>query len=197
MIARLQSETADSNARMAIRIADEQRLQKEIAERKRVLAERSAAEALRLQKHTFEQYDSAKLMNVLAVQNAKSLTEQKDEALRLRMLSVGKAMAVKSVLLQGQNELQALLAFQAYLFNKKDRGFANDADIYSGLYNVAVKNGSDQVRSFKGHKGEIRSIAFIPGKNEFFTSGNDGQILKWSPDNGGKSYQVIYSILLM
>ncbi len=193
MIARLQSETADSNARMAIRIADEQRLQKEIAERKRVLAERSAAEALRLQKHTFEQYDSAKLMNVLAVQNAKSLTEQKDEALRLRMLSVGKAMAVKSVLLQGQNELQALLAFQAYLFNKKDRGFANDADIYSGLYNVAVKNGSDQVRSFKGHKGEIRSIAFIPGKNEFFTSGNDGQILKWSPDNGGKSYQVIYS----
>jgi WD40 repeat protein len=193
MMARLQAETADSNARMAIRIADEQRLQAEIAERKRVLAERSAAEALLLQKQASEKYDSAKLMNVLAVQNAKSLTEQKDEALRLRMLSVGKAMAVKSVILKGQNELQALLAFQAYLFNKKDRGFSNDADIYSGLYNVALKNGSNQIRSYKGHKGDVRSIAFIPGKNEFFTSGIDGQILKWSPGNGGKSFQVIYS----
>ena len=77
---------------------------------------------------------------------------------------LGKTVSVKSVLLQGQKELQALLAFQAYLFNKKNNGPENDADIYAGLYNVARQNGSSQYKTFKGHNGDIRSIAFIPGK---------------------------------
>ena len=38
------------------------------------------------------------------------------------MLSVGKTVSVKSVAAAGSERIQALLAFQAYLFNKKNNG---------------------------------------------------------------------------
>jgi hypothetical protein len=72
-------------------------------------------------------------------------------------------------------------------------GPENDADIYAGLYNAARQNGSSQYKTFKGHNGDIRSIAFIPGKNEFFTSGSDGKVLKWSLDGPDRIFQVVYS----
>jgi WD40 repeat protein len=128
------------------------------------------------------------------VQHQKDLAiEERNGTQRLRMLSISKSMSLKSLQLAGQKDLQALLAYQAYLFNKKNNGPDNDADIYAGLYNVALLNGSKSYKSFKGHNGDIRRIAFIPGKNEFFTSGNDGKILKWSMDNKDQTLQVIYS----
>jgi WD40 repeat protein len=130
---------------------------------------------------------------MIAEKNASEAIEQKNAALRLRMLSLGKSMSMKSLQMEGQKDLQALLAYQAYLFNKNNNGPENDADIYSGLYNVARHNGSATYKSFKGHNGGIKSIAFIPGKNEFFTSGSDGQVLKWSLDGKEQTLQIIYS----
>jgi WD40 repeat protein len=94
---------------------------------------------------------------------------------------------------QGQKDLQTLLAYQAYLFYKTNNGPENDADIYAGLYNVARQYGSPGYKSLKGHNGGIKSIAFVPGNNEFFTSGYDGQIIKWSLEGKEQSLQVIYS----
>ena len=93
----------------------------------------------------------------------------------------------------GQKDLQTLLAYQAYLFNKNNNGPDNDADIYAGLYNVALQYGSLNFKTFKGHTGDIKSIAFVPGRNEFFTSGNDGKVLKWSLEKKDQTLQVIYS----
>ena len=109
------------------------------------------------------------------------------------MISIGKSMSLKSLQMAGQKDLQTLLAYQAYLFTKRNNGPDNDADIYAGLYNVALQYGSINYKSFKGHNGEIKSIAFIPGKKEFFTSGNDGKVLKWSLDKNDQTLQVIYS----
>ena len=63
----------------------------------------------------------------------------------------------------------------------------------TGLYNVAKQYGGVTYKTFKGHDGAIKSIAFIPGKNEFFTSGEDGQVLKWNPNGKDQTFQVIYS----
>jgi WD40 repeat protein len=110
------------------------------------------------------------------------------------MLSIGKSMSIKSLQVQGQKDLQTLLAYQAYLFNKKNGGFENDADIYNGLYHVATQYGNVNYKSFKGHTGnQIRSIVFAPGKREFYTAGDDKQVLKWSLDGEVNSFQVIYS----
>ncbi len=163
---------ADSTAEVAIQNAEEAKEQKTVAEVQKSFAERNAEELLR-QKNLAE--------------------KQRDGTQRLRMLSIGKSMALKSLQMTGQKDLQTLLAYQAYLFNKKNIGPENDADIYAGLYNVALQYGSINYKSFKGHNGEIKSIAFVPGKNEFFTSGNDGKVLKWSLEKKDQTLQVIYS----
>jgi WD40 repeat protein len=52
-------------------------------------------------------------------------------------------------------------------------------------------------KEFKGHSGEIKSIAFVPGKREFYTSGADAtgnnKVLKWNLDSKDHNFQVIYS----
>jgi WD40 repeat protein len=186
---------ADINATIAKKNEEEALRQRENALRQQTLAEMNAAEA-RLQEGIAKiQKDSANRASIRANQNAELATIQKNEALRLRMLSIGKSMSIKSLQVQeGQKDLQTLLAYQAYLFNKKNGGFENDADIYNGLYNIARQNGNVNVKSYIGHVGKaIKSIAFIPGKREFFTSGEDSKVLKWDLDGDAKTYQVIYS----
>ena len=184
---------SDSTANASVQDAEEARKQKLVAEIQKSFAERNAAEAVHQKILAKRLTDSVKEASHLADQNAKTAIEQRNIAQRLRMLSVGKSMSLKSLQMVDQKDLQTLLAYQAYLFNKKNNGYENDADIYAGLYNVALQHGNVNVKSFKGHSGEIRSIAFLPGKKEFFTSGNDGQVLKWSLEKKDQTLQVLYS----
>ena len=193
VVATRQSIIADSSNVVAQQKAEEARQQKEIADNQRALAVKNADEAILQKGIAVQQSDSAKRARIRADQQAQLATEQRNAATRLRMLSIGKSMSIKSVQAQGQKDLQTLLAYQAYLFNKKNGGLENDADIYAGLYNVARLYGSASYKSFKGHNSEIRSIAFVPGKNEFYTSGYDGQVLKWSLDSKDQTLQVVYS----
>jgi WD40 repeat protein len=163
---------SDSVSKVTIREAEEFRKQNIVADIQKSFAEKNADEAI-------HQKDLA--------------IEQRNIAQRLRMISIGKSMSLKSLQMPGQKDLQTLLAYQAYLFNKKNNGLDNDPDIYEGLYNVALQYGNVNCKSFSGYSGEIKSIAFLPGKREFFTSGNDGRVLKWSLDRRDQSLQVIYS----
>jgi WD40 repeat protein len=184
---------ADSNFVIARQNEATALLQREKALIEQNKAERDAAEAKRQEEIAMIQSDSAKSVGIRAEQNTVIATEQKNNALRLRMISIAKSMSVRSIQFQGQKDLQTLLAYQAYLFNRKNNGAENDADVYNGLYNVARQYGNTNFKTFKGHKGEIKSIAFVPGRKEFYTSGNDGQILKWSTEGQNQAYQVIYS----
>jgi hypothetical protein len=167
--------------------------QRNIADNQRRRAEGNAIEAARQRVIALEQTDSARNASIRADKNAKLANEERIEALRLRMLSVGKTISIKSLQLQGQKDLQTLLAYQAYVFNSNYGGYPNDADIYQGLYNVARQYGSVNYKVFSGHNGEIKSIAFIPEKRAFFTSGFDGKLIKWSLDDEDQNLRVIYS----
>jgi WD40 repeat protein len=184
---------ADSNAAITAGKAEEAFRMKEIAENRSSIAERKAAEARKQQYLAVVQSDSAIKAAINANSKVRIATEEKTEAIRKRMISIGKSMSLKSLQLQGHKDLQALLAYQAFLFNKSNGGPANDADIFSGLYNVAKVYGNLNCRTFTGHEGAIKSIAFIPGKREFFTSGADGKVLKWDLDRKNQSLQVFYS----
>ena len=117
----------------------------------------------------------------------------KAETQKLRMVSVAKSMSLRSLQVPGQRDLQSLLAYQAYLFNRRNDGHYNDPDIYSGLYNIAKEYGNVNYRKFSGHDAEIKGLAFVPGKSEFFTSGSDGRILRWDLGRTDRSLQVIHS----
>jgi WD40 repeat protein len=185
---------ADSSAFQAKLSAEEAERQRIAADSQRQIAVLNANIAREKTVIAVQQTDSAKRASIRADQNAATATAQKNNALRLRMLSIGKSMSIKSLQVEGQQELQTLLAYQAYLFNKKNNGIENDADIYNGLYNVARQYGNASYKTFKAHNsGQIRSIAFVPGKNEFFTSGDDKQVLKWTLDGPANTFQVIYS----
>jgi WD40 repeat protein len=124
---------------------------------------------------------------------ADSAIKVKNETQRLRMISVAKNMSLRSLQVPEQNDLQALLAYQAYLFNKQNGGSRNDADIYMGLYNIAKQKGSSKLKTYAGFDSQVKSIAFIPGKNEFFTAGFDGKVLRWNLENKEQSFRIVYS----
>jgi WD40 repeat protein len=192
-VAIYQKSLADSSAIVARDREKEAVQQKELADSSKALAIRNATEAKSQRNIAVVQSDSAKRASIRAIESAKIATEQKVEANRLRMLSIGKSMSIKSMQVQGQKDLQTLLAYQAYLFNKKNNGLSNDADIYQGLYNVAKQYGNLNYKTFTGHTGEIKSIAFVPGKREFYTSSGDGKVLKWNLDSKDQKLQVIDS----
>ncbi len=192
-VAIFQKNIADSSAVVARQNEVEAVKQKNFANEQKARAVVFADEAQKQKGIAEEQADSAKRASIRAKQNEDIATAQKNEALRLRMLSIGKSMSIKSMQVQGQKDLQTLLAYQAYLFNKGNGGVENDADIFNGLYNVARQYGNVNYKTFKGHNGQINSIAFMPGKREFFTSGYDGQVLKWNLNGQGNTFQVIYS----
>jgi WD40 repeat protein/energy-coupling factor transporter ATP-binding protein EcfA2 len=129
----------------------------------------------------------------LARMMADSAFRLKDETQRLRMVSLAKSMSLRSLQLPAEDELQPLLAYQAYRFNSGNKGSRNDADIYAGLYNVAKNKGSTRIKNFTGMDSHVKSIAFIPGKNEFFSSDSGGNILRWDMASEDQSFRVVYS----
>jgi WD40 repeat protein len=184
---------AEKNEIKAIRNEELAKMQEAIAKNERARALQSAEYARQQEILAKKQKDTATTQKELAVKNEARAKIEEAEAKRQRMLSIGKAMSVKSLQATGQKDLQTLLAYQAYLFNKTNGGIDNDADIYAGLYNAVKQYGSSVYKSYKGHIGQVKGIAFVPGRNEFFSAGIDGQILKWSLDSKEQSVQVVYS----
>ncbi|MGB8491249.1 MAG: hypothetical protein WCE64_09330 [Bacteroidales bacterium] len=178
-IAIKRSVESDSIASEATRKQNQERLLREKAEQDYQAAEREAM--------------TAHAESETAIKTARSVAEAKDEMQRQRMLSISKSMSLRSLQMKGEKDLQALLAYQAYLFNRNNRGKTNDPDIYEGMYNLAKLNGSALLRSFTGYSGQVSSIAFVPGKKEFFTADSEGKVLKWDLDSKANSFQVVYS----
>jgi hypothetical protein len=182
---------ASEQRNLAVQLADSARLSAELAIEQKQLAEASenranisAAEAKRQEAEALRQAE-------IATENEKIATQQREEATRLRMVSIGKSMAVKSVQLVGQNDLQTLLAYQSYLFNRRNGGLPNDADIYMGLYGVAKRFGSSRYNSYEGHSGSVWSISFAPNQTFFYTSASDGKVMKWDLNNQS-SNQIVF-----
>jgi WD40 repeat protein len=201
-----QRQVADSSTRVAIRrkieadssaafAREQEALAKQqtiYAQNEKERAETNATIATEQSIRANREADSARLAREKAVASEKIAREQEAIAKARRMLAIGKQMSIKSLQAQ-EKDLQTLLAYQAFLFNTKHGGEPNDADIYQGLYNVAKKYGNINYKTFKGHTGSIKSVAFVPGKREFYSSGVDSKVLKWTLDSKDQNIQVVYS----
>jgi WD40 repeat protein len=174
------------------------------AENMKILSDAATVEAAgRIEKIMVDLKVAEDSRKIIAENARDSITEMKwfsdkavserNRAMQLRMISVGKTMSLKSIGETDRKDLQALLAYQAYLFNRKHDGYPNDPDIYAGLYNIARQSGLSGCRTFSGHAGKVTSIAYLPGRNEFVTSGSDGRIIRWNLAGNEKAIQVVYS----
>lgn len=171
IIAERKAEQAMMSETIARENAEEALRQKEIANREALMAEDQRTEALA---------------------TAASAKEKADKSVKLRMVSVSQSMAVRSLQFIGQGDLQVLLAYQAYLFNKRNSGIDNDADIYTGLYNVVKHYGTSHYRTFEGHEGIVNSISYADGSDNFYSAGSDGSVLNWNITDNTEGPEKIY-----
>ncbi len=175
-IALVQKQSADSAKGVAVEQANIATVQRSRAEQNAVLAQQNADSARQAQKLAEEQ-------KALAQLNEKKATISAAEAMRLRVVSIAKQMAIKSLPLADQNpELEGLLAQQAYDFNSANKGYRYDNDIYNGMYLAIKKLTGPSYNLLKGHNGSVKDIV-VSKNDEMYSAGAGGYILQWNLHN--------------
>ena len=169
----------------AIAQASAAELARKDAEEKQIRAEKAEADA-NVQRN--KAIVSAELARTEAARAEKSAAEARvarDEAQKQRYLTQAKAMAIKSKELGNTPDKEALVAQQAYLFNKKYGGYIYDSDIYGGLYNALKNNDHPITKSLEAHKnGAARALETHGKGNHIYSGGSDGRIFRWNYVNG-------------
>ena len=194
-LAQTQSALAKENEKKALKekaLADEQRKRAEAATAQAKISEAAALEAKKLAE---EQKQLALLAEAKAVKNEKTAKEQTKlaqeaklladknaaAALRQQYLSTAKSMALKSKELKNDIEQEALIAQQAYLFNKSYEGYKYDNDIYNGLSEALSNNVDPLTLNLEGHeKGAARALVADVKAKQIYSGGSDGRIIQWS-----------------
>lgn len=185
-IAEANAEEAQRQSIRAELNADTAVFQRSVAERQRTIAFQQSALAKDRERIADSLRGVADQQRVLA-------NNERDNANKLRMISISQSMAVKSLNIP-ETDLKALMAYQAFLFNSEHGGKVYDNYIYDGLYyakrdKLKISQGIDLNR-YKGHKDMLRSIVYAPNGKDFYTTGSDGNILKW--DSYDYSYKTLY-----
>ncbi len=171
----IQSEEAKRQAELAKIAADEAILQKGLAQRSLELAKRQTKLA--------EEQKALALLNEQKAKESQTRAERaQTDANRQRYLSIAQAMAVKSLQILDTNT-KALVAQQAFKYNRDFQGNPHSHDVYDGLYYAVKFLYHDYHNSLKGHSDAVRGVAFAPN-GELYTAGSDGKVLKWFSKNG-------------
>jgi WD40 repeat protein len=166
---------------------------KEEAQQAKVLVTEATKKSEVLEKTS----NQAQIEKRMAEQNAIQAKEEQTKAekeksleLKKRILTVAQAIASKSAQIDDPI-LKALLAYQAFQFNRDYEGNEFDPDVYSGLYRSLVTFKGKNYNSFKGHEGAVKALAFLPDKSVFFSAGADGKILRWDMGMSNLTPQVL------
>ena len=166
-----QRQRAEAAQRQAEENAAEARRQKDEADRQRIRAQENERQAIANEAKALEQ-------EKLAKQNAA-------EALRQRYLAQARAMALKSLELGSEPELEGLLAQQAYNFNTAHGGEPYDNDIYNGLFYALRNFNHPLTESLRGHVyGAARALVTRLKDGTIYSGGSDGKIIRWEESNG-------------
>jgi energy-coupling factor transporter ATP-binding protein EcfA2 len=165
----LRSQLSEQESRLAQQKADSAERARLLAQQERLQAERTAQEARMGQSEA---------------------EKQKDLEFQRRMLSIAQTMATKSQDIT-DNNLKALLAQQAYLFNKQYSGQENHPDIYAGLHAALASFNGKDFNARIAHDGAVWSVCFVSGTNTFYSSGGDGKILEWDLNNNTRQYRTL------
>jgi WD40 repeat protein len=175
-IAKQESEKARESEIKALSEAERALKNEKLAKEQKMLAELATKNAL-IQKARAEQAHKI------------ALTEER-KAYNLRMLSIAKSMAIKSVSLSDK-EQKGLVAQQAYQFNKEHGGKELDPDIFDAMYNAVKASGDSSFKPLKGHSQNVRALATTLTGQYIYSAGSDGKINRWDPKTVDGSKELI------
>ncbi len=134
-----------------------------------------------------------------AVKSAKEALQQKNiaekaskRAFSLRMLSIAQSMSVKSIQINNDENLKALVSYQAYLFNKKYHGIEQNPDIYEGLYLASKAFDLNNKNIFHEHHNAIKGLVFNNFDNVLYSTSSDGKIIAYEK-NDTSNFVIIHA----
>lgn len=142
-----------------------------LAEQRRIIAEKQEGIASQAAIDARKAEDIAK-------KERETAQVQKARADQLRYLAIANAIAIKSTQLRDV-ELKALLAQQAYVFDKRYSNYRFDPEVYDGLYYALKGYGHPITKKLKAHQKAAKVVVAGRGENDFFTAGSQGSILHW------------------
>ena len=190
ILAQNNSKEAQTQKEIALKLKAVADAQTVVAENQKIVALKNADSAVHQTIIANYKTKESKEQQALAEKNAKEAMlrgqeaeKAREEAYTRRMLTVARAMAIKSLDIVDDRDLKGLLAYQAYLFNHKYGGHVNNVDIFSGLYGAMQLINSKFSGVYQGHTDAVNSLAFVPNSSVFFSAGSDGRILKWNLDD--------------
>ncbi len=181
---RIEAEQATERALAAQKAEAEQRAAAEQArmdaEQRRLQAEAAEEEALLQKDRANTSAELARQREQEARISEEKAVQAREQSQRLRYISIAKAMAIKSKELNSDPEQQALLAQQAYNFNKAHGGYEYDNDVYNGLFSALRNQDHPLTKSLEGHvKGGARALETRKNHNFIYSGGSDGKIIQW------------------
>jgi WD40 repeat protein/energy-coupling factor transporter ATP-binding protein EcfA2 len=197
-IAKDQKRLADFNAQVAKENENEAKRQTLIAQREkaeafrqrgiavveRQRAEVNEREAKRQEKIAKDQTREATKQKAIAEEKRNEAQREREKSENLRMLSIAKSMAVKSLRITDDLDKKAAVAQQAFNFNDQYKGNPDDPDIYDGLYEaVRDNNGGVAFNQLQGHEDAVIALAPSFKGNYIFSAGHDGILLRWNADD--------------
>lgn len=167
-------------------------LQSKVAEQEMQLAYQQAEEAAKMSQTFQKEKEEAEKTAEQAIEQQSVIEREKIQELKKKMLSIAQTIAVKSIQADDRN-LKALLAYQSFIFNRDYDGQPDHPDTYNALYSALCAFNGDNYNNLSGHVGSVKSIAFLPSSNVFYSSGVDGKILRWDLGGNVKSYRTLIS----
>ena len=190
-IAKHQQQIAEKEKQNAVKqrqIAEEQKREAEkrkaeaVHERGIAVEQKQIAEDQR--KKAEEQKREADKQREEAVKQKKEADEQRDKATKLRLLSIGRTMAIQASVLaknpKGDKDLPLLLSYQAYNFTIKNGGSPFDPDVFRALF--AVSDDKEDKPVLRGHTDAVRAVVMQPKGQYCATVGDDGELRFWNPE---------------
>ncbi len=112
-------------------------------------------------------------------------------ALKREAIVQAKNVARASVDMEGDPDLQGLLAYQAYQLNRENNGNYFDADIYNGLYKSLKKLISSAYNIYPNMRNSVKSIVWLRSRNSMVVASNDGSVKILPGDVKNKKNQTL------
>jgi WD40 repeat protein len=154
----LQKQQADEAKGIAIKARDEAEVQRKDAVKQKLIAETERVKAENSERNT----------------------------MRLRLLDIARSMSIQSVKMQKtmKDDLPSLLALQAYVFNRQNKGSEYSPDIFNALSSLA-----QDTRTLRGHTDDVRKTAVSPDGGTLASCGDDGAVKLWNLNNADSPFE--------
>ena len=119
--------------------------------------------------------------------------QQANLTARKNLVSLARDVAIQSIEIDKNPELQGLLALQAYKLNSENQGTYYDRDIYQGLYAALKKLISPAYNIYPNLRSSIKDVEWLSRTGSILTVSGDGSAKILSGNYADRASQISLS----